>query len=404
MKYVLINSWCKKGSTGRIVLNFYDYLCSLGHEVFFFHGRDMDQPNDTIVRITNHYGNIIHGVKSRLSGLQGFYSKSETAALIKQIDKIKPDYVYLFNLHGYYLNEPMLLSYLKESGVKVVYMLFDEYPYLGKCCFSGTCNKFKTECRKCPQVHEYPNSLFFDKSNRIFNMKKDLYSGWVNLHFAGVPFVKERASESALAHGIPYCTFNMGVDIENIYYPKDITNISRKLKIDPAKKIVLTVGFSSDPRKGIDKYIKIARMFDDNTVFLHIGYDKKITKSLPSNYYAVEYVSNLEEMSEIYSLADVYLTTSSGEAMSNACLEALACGTPIIAFDVSGMSYLADAPIGKYAKFDDLNEIKELIKSSSKKTDEIKKKCRSLAEEKYSLKMFMNNMYKASVMFDEVIK
>ena len=403
MKYVLINSWCKKGSTGKIVYNFYKFLCDEGHETFFFHGRDEDQDDNNIIRITKNEGNVIHGVKSRLTGLQGYYSKNETKKLINKIKKIEPDYVYLFNLHGYYLNEPMLLSYLKESGVKVIYMLFDEYPFLGKCCFSAGCDKYRKQCGECPQIYEYPKSLIFDKSNQIFNMKKDIYSNWANLHFAGVKFVQERASESILAHNIPYSTFDMGIDIEKIYYPRDIKNISQKFKINPQKKIVLTVGFSSDSRKGIDKYIKLAKMLD-NTVFLHIGYDKKITKALPSNYIAVNYVSDLEEMSEIYSLADVYVTCSSGEAMSNACLEALACGTPIVAFDTSGMSYLADSPVGRYAKYGDLVEMKKLIESSSKKTDEMRKKCRQLAEERYGLKLFMRNLYNASVLFDEVSK
>lgn len=399
MKYVLIGSWCKRGSTGKIVYNLYNYIKSVGHEVYFFHGKQDDIDDENIIRITSEVGLRVHGVLARITGLQGCFSNLETDKLIRKINEINPDYVYLFNLHGYYINEFKLLNYLKSRHQKTVYMLFDEYPYLGKCCFSEECDKFKSECKNCPKVKDYPKSLFFDKSNYLFNKKMLAYDGWKELHFVGVKFIEERAAQSVLARNIPFHTFNMGIDIDNTYYPREYSNVSAKFNISSEKKVILTVGFSSDKRKGIDKYIEVARKCSTkpDNVFVHVGYDEDICKKLPTNYIPIKYVGNQQEMAEIYSMADLYVTTSSGEAMSNACLEAMACGTPIAGFDVSGMSYLAPTPIGTYVPYGNINSFAEIIAGLEKKTEAIKKHCREYAVEHYNLKDFMKNLYSVSL-------
>lgn len=403
MKYVLINSWCRKGSTGKIVYNFYSFLKSQGHEALFFHGREQEQEDKSIIRITSKMQVNIHGVLSRITGLQGWFSTSNTKKMIRRIEQFKPDFVYLFNLHGYYLNEKLLLEYLKKSKIKTVYMLFDEYPYLGKCCFSESCNKFENECGSCPLVKEYPKSVFFDTSKKIFNMKKQLYSGWNTLNFAGVEYTRQRAKKSALAKNIPYHSFNMGVDIQTIYSYKPFDEVAEKYGIDTSKKIALTVGFSSDNRKGIDKFIKLASMVGDEWLFINIGYDKALVENAPENFKGISYVGDQNEMAQFYSMADLYVSTSSGEAMSNACLEALGCSTPIAAFDVSGMSYLAKPPIGRFAKPDDFDELCNIIKNTEKKNEKIKAACREYALTNYTTEDFMKNLLSASADFKEVL-
>lgn len=404
MKYVLISSWCKRGSTGKIVYNLFNHIKSEGHEVYFFHGKLDDTDEENIIRITSEAGLRVHGALARITGLQGCFSNSETKTLIQRIDEINPDYVYLFNLHGYYVNEFKLLNYLKKRRQKTIYMLFDEYPYLGKCCFSEGCEKFKVVCEKCPKVKDYPKSLFFDQSKVLFQKKQKAYDGWTNLHFAGVKYIEERAAESALAKNIPFHTFNMGIDLETTYYPRKYDNVQKLYNIPDGKKYIMTVGFSSDSRKGIDKYIEIARKCEKivDTIFIHIGYDKEIDSDLPSNFFPIKYVGNQQEMAEFYAMADLYVSTSSGEAMSNACLEALACGTPIAGFNVSGMSYLAPSPIGTYIEYGDLDSFSNMIKELSKKEPQVVLTCRKYAEENYNLKDFMRNLYDVSNCWEDM--
>ncbi|WP_378950807.1 glycosyltransferase [Pelosinus sp. sgz500959] len=404
MKYILINSWCKKGSTGNIVYDFYQYLIQQGHDVYFFHGRESAQDDKNIIRLTSKNAVKVHAGLARVTGLQGFFSNHETNKLINFIDSFEPDYVYLFNLHGYYINEFKLLEYLNLKNQKTVYMLFDEYPYLGKCCFSEDCRKFEIKCSNCPKVRDYPSSLYFDRSELIFNKKKQVYMGWTNLVFTGVEYIQKKAMISALARNIPFIAFDMGVDLDDLYYPRETALVRKKLMIRENCTVVLTVGFSSDKRKGISKFVELSRMFDVNTVFINIGYDKDVTEDLPSNFIPIKYVADLNEMAEYYSLADVYVTTSSGEAMSNACLEAMGCGTPIVAFDKSGMSYLGLSPNVNLAAYDDLTMMKKLIIACGRKNNLDSTKCREYALKRFRRQDFLLHLYEAGKHIDKVVE
>ncbi len=48
-------------------------------------------------------------------------------------------------------------------------------------------------------------------------------------------------------------------------------------------------------------------------------------------------INNDEELINLYNLADVMVTPSIQEAFGYTCCEALSCGTPVAAFDTSGL-------------------------------------------------------------------
>lgn len=49
--------------------------------------------------------------------------------------------------------------------------MIDEYPYMGKCCYSYDCNQFVSECPKCTQHKSYPPSLFMERPQRLLLIK-----------------------------------------------------------------------------------------------------------------------------------------------------------------------------------------------------------------------------------------
>lgn len=394
MKCVLINSWYNQYSTGKLVSSFHNYLVSNNHisHVFYGHG---EKSNDNNVHIISSKISLYcHSLLCRITGYQGCYSTKNTKKLINEIEIINPDVVYLFNLHAYYLNEFMLLEYLKNKHVKVIYVLFDEYPYLGKCCFSEGCTKYLTECKNCNQKKTYPKSLFFDRSNYFFNRKKEIYKNWEELTFVGVEFLKQQASKSAITKNINFLSVDMGVELEETYYPREVTQLRERLQIQEHKKVVLTVGPYSDERKGISKFYEISkRCKNDDIIFINIGFDGD-SKLISNNFIGIPYVSNQEELACYYSLADIYAITSSGEGMSLTCMEALGCGTKLLGFDISGTPYSASEEFGTFVKYDDLEAFTKAIKSFDKKTEQSINKCRNYALSRYELSNYLHNLEK----------
>lgn len=392
MKCVLINSWYRQYSTGKLVAAFRQHLIDEGHEVHTYYGRGEKTEDKNVFFVGTKFDVYSHLLFSRMTGYQGCYSASSTKKMINNIEQFKPDVVYLFNLHAYYLNEFMLLNYLKEKRVKVVYMLFDEYPYLGKCCFAAECDKFQTECNKCPQVRTYPISLFFDRSRFLFNKKKELFSDWKELTLAGVEFLQKQASVSAISKNTKFRCIDMGVQLKKTYYPREVEELRKKLNLSNECKVVITVGPYSDERKGIKKLVEIAKKCKDkDIVFINIGFDGK-ESDLPENFMGISYVSNQDELAEYYSLADVYVMTSSGEGMSLTCMEALGCGTKLIGFDISGTPYAANEEFGTFVPFDDLDAFTEAICVAEKKNEESIQRCREYALSRYEISDYVKNL------------
>lgn len=72
---------------------------------------------------------------TRLTDRAGFFSRYATRRLIRQLEAYKPDLVHLHNLHGYYLNLPMLFAWLRKHDLPVVWTLHDCWAYTGHCAY-----------------------------------------------------------------------------------------------------------------------------------------------------------------------------------------------------------------------------------------------------------------------------
>lgn len=400
MKILLINTVNKTGSTGKITYSIHNFALENGYDSIICYGRGNDDNNDSrLIKISSNSEIYLHVLLTRIFGLQGSYSYFATRKLVRLIKKFKPDIVHLFNLHGYYVDEFNLLKYLKEKNIRTIYSMLDEYPYMGKCCYSFDCNKFETFCNECPQIKSYPKSLFFDRSNKIFELKRECYNNFNNIIFTGPEWVVKRAKASTLLRNKNFSIIDEFTDTENMFYPRDTTELRKKLNISEDKKVMLNVARFSDSRKGGIHYLEIAKLLgNENIVFIHVGYDSDL-KHLPSNFIPINYVANQDELAEYYSLADLFVCTSLADTMPNVCLEALSCGTPVCGFDIAGTPYVAPSEFGFFAKLKNINELTEFIKSAPSKTKIRSEACQQYARSRYSkevicskfLKLYTNN-------------
>lgn len=393
MKVLIVNSVAEAGSTGKIAKTLYDQLLQKGHESILCYGRGEKFKNRKgFVRISTRAELYLHVVLARITGYQGRFSFFSTRKLLKTIKEFNPDVVHLFNLHGYYVNEFKLLNFLKEQKIKTVYSMLDEYPYMGKCTYSFDCEKYVLKCRKCPQTKAYPKSLFFDRAESIFNLKKEAYMDFNDIVFTAPAWVLNRASASALIGHMKLVEIDEFTDTEATFYPRDTSELRDELKIPSHSRVALFVASFTDHRKGGKYYLDLARKLENkNMVFIHVGYDGK-NISLPTNYIPVRYVRNQDVLAQYYSLADVFVCTSLADTMPNVCLESLACGTPICGFDASGTPFVATPEFGKFTPVFDTNALSVAVNSVEKKTSERSESCRNYAKERYSKQTFISKV------------
>ncbi|MCI0337621.1 MAG: glycosyltransferase family 4 protein [Acidobacteria bacterium] len=141
-----------------------------------------------------------------------------------------------------------------------------------------------------------------------------------------------------------------GIDL-SIFYPVDRAEARRRLGLDSESQIILTV-CALVRRKGIDRLIDAMRLIPGERVKLYVvgeGPERAaLTTQIAEHNLAdrVFLVGSRPQagLAEWYSAADLFCLASRREGCPNVVIEAMACGTPVVASDIGGVRELIDDP------------------------------------------------------------
>lgn len=385
MKVLIVNVNAYSGSTGKITKGLYDYLVRTGHEVkVCYRGiKEKHISNPDFIPIVSRYEFKPSVVLARLTGLESHFSFMATRRLKRFVRKFKPDIVQLYNIHGNYIRAYSFLQYLKKIDIPVVYSMLDEFPYMGKCPYPANCEKFKTECCKCPQKRAFPESWFFDMSNCLFHEKERCYKDFKRLVFTGPPFVVTRAKESCLLKKQQVVELYEPFSFE-VFYPRDVSTLRQELKIEDKDRVIVCASGVS-PRKGGKIFIEVAKRLigEPNIIFIYIGYNRNDWE-FPDNVIVKGFIKDPALLADYLSMADVYVCPSVGDTTPSICLAALGCGTPLIGFDYGGVVDCAPNEFGTYVPIGDVDALAKVVAATKKKTVEDIEKIRAYAIKQFS--------------------
>ena len=336
MKVLQINTFGNL-STGKIAVDIYRTLRARGNEGAVAFARN-EVPGDVpSFKIGNPLSVYTDGVFTRLTDKAGHYSKGATEKLIKQIKEYDPDIIHLHNLHGYYINVPMLFDYLKEADKPVVWTLHDCWAYTGHCCYYSMagCDKWKlTGCSKCPQKKAYPASIFKDNSSKNFSEKNQMFHSVKNLHLVCVSKWLDNELKASFLKDIPSIVIYNGIDT-SVFKPSS-GNFRIKYNVGD-KRIVLGVASTWDTRKGLADFIELSKILDERYKIVLVGLNDKQKASLPDNMIGIGRTDGPKELAEIYSASNVLFNASVEETFGLPNVESLACGTPVVAYNCTGI-------------------------------------------------------------------
>lgn len=359
MKVFQINSFGNL-STGRIAVDLYYLLRNYGHDGIIAFARNT-VPNDvSSIRIGSSLSVAVDGIMTRLTDRAGFFSKRETRRLIEYIEYYNPDIIHLHNLHGYYINIKLLFDYLRERNKPVVWTLHDCWSYTGHCCYYSMAECFKWEkgCVDCPQLRAYPKSFLFDNTSMNYQQKRELFTSVPNLTLVCVSNWLYKEVKRSFLKGVPCEVIHNGIDLSTFKYTE--STFREKYQLED-KVIILGVASTWDVRKGLDDFIALSKILDDDYRIVLVGIDKKKNK-LPSNIIPIEKTTNVEELVDIYSAADVYFNASVEETFGLTTIEAMACGTPAIVYNTTALPEVIECGIGNIVKKNDILDVKNQIK------------------------------------------
>ena len=248
-------------------------------------------------------------------------------------------------IHLHWVNQGFLslnnLDRIVASGKPVVITLHDQWHFTGICHYSGLCDKFHTQCSCCPMLKGHRTDL----AQRVFDRKRAIYEGR-NVTFVGCSrWMADLARQSALTQGHTVTNIPNAIDTD-VFKPMDKAAARAKHGL-PADGRPMLFGAQriTDPRKGFSFLVEACEHISMHHPTLpgHLGVvvlggDADSVKSaLPLPVYPVNYLSNEAEIAELYNAVDLFVTPSLQDNLPNTIVEAMACGTPCVGFDVGGI-------------------------------------------------------------------
>lgn len=347
MKVLQINSVYEERSTGRTCKEVERAIIANGGQCITAYGFGPKRNNSNTYKIGTPFEYYLHGVLGRLTGLNGYFSVFATIRLIRFIKKYNPDVIHLRNLHGFYINLPILFSYLKKSRKPIIQNVHDCWIFTGKCTHYtiNNCYKWKNECDShCPEcvVHQYPKSFFFDLSRKMFLDKKRWLTSLPNLTIVGVSnWTAEQVKQSFLGKNRVLRIYNW-IDLDTFKPCEE--NVLADYNLNPELFTVVCAGVSWDGSPKYEQLKKLIRMCELDVQFLVIGECKDRINS--PNVAYTGYVSGMGNLAKIYSSSDVYVHFSLEDTFGKVIAEALACGTPAIVYESTSCSEIIDSATG----------------------------------------------------------
>ncbi|SDB96685.1 Glycosyltransferase involved in cell wall bisynthesis [Succiniclasticum ruminis] len=337
MRVLMINVCCGIKSTGRLCTDLANALIKQGHEVKIAYARGivLREFQHLSVKIGSSYDVYKQALLARVLDNEGFGNNNATNSFIEWIKSFKPDIIHLHNIHGYYINCESLFTFLKEYKKPVIWTLHDCWSFTGHCTYFDfvNCNRWLTGCFKCPQKKEYPVSIVFDRSRINYIKKKEAFSNLDSLTLITPSYWLAKYVSQSFLRDYPVEVIPNGINTE-IFRPTK-NNIKEKLGI-VNKTMLLGVASIWNKRKGLNVFLDLSKILNENYAIVLIGLTKKQILNLPKGIYGIEFTNGIQELAGYYSAADFFLNPTFEDNYPTTNLEAIACGTPVITFNTGG--------------------------------------------------------------------
>ena len=382
-KLLQINITANWGSHGRIAEDIGRLAQKNGWESYMAYGRWANPSQLPLIKIGHMVDEYLHGVQSRLLDNHGLASKKVTKKLLDEIDAIKPDLIHLHNIHGYYLNYPMLFEYLAKNDIPVVWTLHDCWPMTGHCAYFTyvQCEKWKTGCQQCNHKSTYPISLLRQRSASNYVLKEKHFTSCKRMTLVPVSqWLADIIGETFLSK-YPIKMIHNGVDLNVFRRPNHPINVFEKYK---GNYVILGVNSKWDSRKGLPDFIQLRKLLDSRYTIVLVGLSKPQIRKLPKAIIGIERTNSVSELAEYYAAATVFVNPTYEDNFPTANIEAMACGTPVITYDTGGSpEAIVEGMTGFVVPYGSVDSLARIIKDTAETGtfESMRSSCRQRAEQ-----------------------
>ena len=353
------------GSTGKIVSGISSTISD--GAILFYNCYPYDNINspkkENDILICNKLERKICRKLSTIFGVDGLFGTFHTRRFLQRLKKFRPDIIHFHNLHFGYLDIPLIIKYIKENDIRVIWTLHDCWSFTGRCPHFTVqnCYKWKAGCNRCP----YPKIVYpfakMDRTKKMWKLKKKWFTGIKNLTIVTPSNWLANLVKQSYLKDYHVRVINNGIDL-SIFKPST-SNFKERNNIPHDRFVVLGVAFGWSLRKGLDVFIKLSHELDEKYQIVLVGTNDEIDTQLPSNITSIHRTNNQQELAKVYTAADLFVNPTREENYPTVNMESLACGTPVLTFRTGGSPEIIDETCGSVVDVDDIDSLeKEIIR------------------------------------------
>jgi glycosyltransferase involved in cell wall biosynthesis len=381
-----INTVVNQGSTGRIAEAIGKTALAAGWRSIIAHGRPTASSASETICMGNSLHRYHHAIATRLLDRHGLHSRGPTRSLIREIDRIKPDVVHLHNVHGYYLNYPMLFDFLHTAGIPVSWTLHDCWPFTGHCAYFDTaaCDRWLNGCHHCPLLHTYPTGWFFDRSRLNWQEKRFAFTRLPKIDIVTPSHWLARHTRASFLGANPIRVIHLGIDVEQFRPHIDAEDRWRPLFGN--HRVVLAVASQWDARKGLADVMELrSRLPHDEFAIAVVGVTRRQARQLPEGIIPILRTDTVHTLASLYSRANVFINPTCADNFPVTNLEALACGTPVVTYAAGGSPEAVNAETGVVVPIGNVESMATAIRHcANRDRSSTRQTCRSRAVELFN--------------------
>ena len=340
LKCVQVNS-VPHGSTGSIMMGLHGKLLDEGVDSYVCWGRGRSAEGERELKFGTDLGFYGDVLRTRFDGRAGFHSRGATRRLLAWLDEIDPDVVHLHNVHGYYVNIEMLFEWLASHRCRVKWTLHDCWAFTGHCAYFtyAKCAQWQSRCaheRPCPQLGTYPKTYSRRSCARNFEDKQRLFNLVSSERMELITPSKWLADLVGQSFLSKYPVTVKHNEIDRSVFKPTPSDFRERYGIGD-RFMILGVASPWTERKGLEDFVKLAGELDGSQfAIVLVGLSEKQIGLMPKGVIGLARVDSPQELAGLYSTADVFFNPTREDNYPTVNLEAQACGTPVVTYDVGG--------------------------------------------------------------------
>lgn len=224
----------------------------------------------------------------------------------------------------------------------LVWRLSDQWAFTGGCHYSGSCQRYEQQCGSCPQLESSKDN---DLSHRTWERKQKAYASLDLTVVSPSTWLADLARRSSLFKNVPVKVIHNGLDT-NLFRPIEKATARALLRLPPDRPLIAfgAIHAVDDGRKGF-RELQTAlgilasehkgKQLPELLVFGSSRAPTGIDLPLPTHFLGK--LNDDLTIALAYSAADLFVAPSLEENFSSTVLESVACGTPVVAFNLGGM-------------------------------------------------------------------